>query len=620
MSTAQLIGIDQILLILVAGVWAASAGVAVAALRGAAGNLAPIAAALLAAAIVMTALRGLTTAGLATAGWWFAAEKITLAMPLVVLPGLVAGAVTLPDLIRFWRHGSPLDPARTLPVVIAAIGAVAGIACGLLISYPVTVPAAVIVLLGFAGASALAWRILAGRTGDRWRVAGTAVLTVAVAWAISGSWSGGPFHAGHQEAAGGVSVASLVGETVAGAREFTLTAKPATLKLPSGRTFEAWSFNGQSPGPTLRVKQGEHVELTLRNELPGQAVTIHWHGYDVPSGEDGVPGVTQDAVLPGGSHVYRFRAADPGTYWYHSHQTSSVAVAKGLFGLLVVEPDPGDHTLALHSYGGMTMALDDLPPSDALVKTTIKPGSPVRLRVVDTDSLPVELGLTGVPYKLAAVDGTDVPGATGLHGDRLRLAAGGRYDLTFTMPTGPVYLDVEGHPGLLINGDTPPAAASGPVLDVTAYGSGAPVPQEFDQEITWVLDHTLAMVGGLPRLAHTVNGKGFPNIPAPLVKEGQKVLIRVVNRSSDTHPMHPHGHHVQILSKNGVPANGIWMDTFDVRPGEVWEVALTADNPGMWMSHCHDLAHAVQGMEFHLAYEGVTSPYDLGGKAGNHPA
>ncbi|GIH28800.1 hypothetical protein Aph01nite_71100 [Acrocarpospora phusangensis] len=632
MSTGQLIGVDQILLVLVAGLWAAAAGVAVAALRGAAGNLAPIAAGLLAAAIAATCLRGWTTAALASAGWWFAAEKLTLALPLVAIPGLAAAAVTLPSLIRFWRHGSPPDPARTLPVVLAAVGAAAGIACALLIAYPVTVPAAAVLLLAVAGASALAWRVLSGRTGDRWRVAGTAVLMLGVSWAITGGWSGSAFHAGHDAEAAGVSVASLAGRPEPAARKFTLTAEPATLRLPSGRTFEAWSFNGQSPGPTLRVKQGEHVEVTLRNELPGQAVTIHWHGYDVPSGEDGVPGVTQDAVLPGGSHVYRFRATDPGTYWYHSHQHSSVAVAKGLYGLLVVDPvdpvgpvgpvgpAPGDHTLALHTYGTMTLSLDGRPPSDALVKTTIRPGAPVRLRVVGTDSSPVEMGLTGTPYELAAVDGTDVPGATVLTGDRLRLAAGGRYDLTFTMPANPVYLDVNGHPGLLLNGGTPPAPAAGPVLDITRYGSGAPVPAEFDQEITWVLDRTLAMVDGLPRLAYTVNGKGFPNIPTPLVKEGQKVLIRVVNRGSDTHPMHPHGHHVQVLSKNGRPANGLWMDTFDVRPGEVWEVALTADNPGMWMSHCHDLAHAVQGMEFHLAYEGVTSPFDLGGEAGNHPA
>jgi FtsP/CotA-like multicopper oxidase with cupredoxin domain len=125
-------------------------------------------------------------------------------------------------------------------------------------------------------------------------------------------------------------------------------------------------------------------------------------------------------------------------------------------------------------------------------------------------------------------------------------------------------------------------------------------------------------VDGVPKLGHTVNGKAWPNIPTPLVRQGQTIKITVVNRSRDTHPMHPHGHHIQVLSRDGVPANGLWMDTFDVGPGEVWEVALIADNPGMWMSHCHDLAHAVQGMEFHLAYEGITTRFDV--TAGNHPA
>ncbi len=384
--------------------------------------------------------------------------------------------------------------------------------------------------------------------------------------------------------------------------------------------METWSFNGQNPGPTLRVKQGETLEVTLRNELPGgQGVTIHWHGYDVPASEDGVPGVTQDAVQPGGEHVYRFTADDPGTYWYHSHQNSSVAVAKGLFGLLIVEPAEGDHTVALHAYGNVqTLAFDDRPATDRQVQATIPPGTPVRLRIADTNSLPITLGLSGTTFRLTSVDARDLAGPTDLRDRRLKLAAGGRYDLAFTMPGTPVFLSVEGHPGLAINGQAAPA--TGDLLDVTAYGSRPQIRERFDQEIVWVLDKTFAMVDGVPRLAHTVNGKGYPNIPTPVVREGERVRITIVNRSGDLHPMHPHGHHVEVLSRNGRPANGMLVDTFDVEPGEVWEVALTADNPGLWMSHCHDLAHAVQGMEFHLAYEGITTPYDIGGPAGNHPA
>ncbi|MEU6412474.1 multicopper oxidase family protein [Microbispora sp. NPDC046933] len=641
MSTARLIALDQILFVLVAAAWAATAGVAWAGLRqpAAAGRRTRlIAAALCAAAIVVTALRVAVTLGLARAGWWFVAEKVTLALPLVVAPALASAAVSLPRLLRVPSvSGAPAPSPRLVafPLMTTAYGAVAGIACGVVISYPVTAGGAAAVLALFAAACVVSWRLLGPmrRPGDRWQAAGTGVLALAVALTVGGGWSGGHPHSDDHASAQGISVDLLRGPAASAAggpagarprvRRFTLTAQPATVRLASG-PIDAWSFNGQVPGPVLRVRQGDLVEVVLRNRLPGQAVTVHWHGYDVPSGEDGVPGVTQNAVAPGKTHVYRFRAEDAGTYWYHSHQNSSVAVPRGLFGLLVVDPaaplpESEDHILALHTFGTRpTLSVDGAAPSDGLTRLTLPPGARARLRVVNTDTRPVVLGLGGAPYRIAAVDGGDVPGATDLDGARLHLAAGGRYDLTFTVPSGPVLLTAGDRPALLVNGPDLPRAAAGPIVDITRYGTRTAPPARFDQEVTWVLDKTLAMADGLPRLAQTVNGKAWPNIPTPVVRQGQTVRITVVNRGTDTHPMHPHGHHVRILSRNGVPATGLAMDTFDVAPGEVWEVALVADNPGMWMSHCHDLAHAAQGMEFHLAYEGVTTPYVMGG--GNHPA
>jgi FtsP/CotA-like multicopper oxidase with cupredoxin domain len=72
------------------------------------------------------------------------------------------------------------------------------------------------------------------------------------------------------------------------------------------------------------MKQGELVEVTLVNKNIDSGATIHWHGLDVPNAEDGVAGVTQDAVMPGEKHVYRFIAEQTGTFWYHSHQESGV--------------------------------------------------------------------------------------------------------------------------------------------------------------------------------------------------------------------------------------------------------------------------------------------------------
>jgi FtsP/CotA-like multicopper oxidase with cupredoxin domain len=79
--------------------------------------------------------------------------------------------------------------------------------------------------------------------------------------------------------------------------------------------------------------------------------------------------------------------------------------------------------------------------------------------------------------------------------------------------------------------------------------------------------------------------------------------------------MHTHGHRVLVESRDGEPVRGspLWLDTFDVQPGEVWTVLLRADNPGIWMAHCHNLEHATQGMVVHLTYQGVSTPYAPGG-------
>jgi FtsP/CotA-like multicopper oxidase with cupredoxin domain len=153
----------------------------------------------------------------------------------------------------------------------------------------------------------------------------------------STDFGGGPAHdhAGH----GGVSVEQLSGPQ-AGKPDYriTLVARKAEVELAPGRTSEAWTFNGQVPGPEIRVHQGDLVEATLVNDDIDDGVTIHWHGVDVPNAEDGVAGVTQNAVMPGERYTYRFRAEQRGTFWYHSHQISSRQVRRGLYGAFVIEP------------------------------------------------------------------------------------------------------------------------------------------------------------------------------------------------------------------------------------------------------------------------------------------
>ena len=175
-----------------------------------------------------------------------------------------------------------------------------------------------------------------------------------------------------------------------------------------GRSIPGFTVNGTSPGPEIRARQGQLIEVHLRNESVTDGVTLHWHGVDVPNAMDGVAGVTQDAVPVGGEFTYRFVAEQAGTYWYHSHQVSNPQVAGGLLGSLVVMPKSGiaqqvDVSAVAHTYGGVRTIngkAEDL-------RVPAQPGQRVRVRVTNTDNGPMKVWTSG-PYRLLAVDGTDV--------------------------------------------------------------------------------------------------------------------------------------------------------------------------------------------------------------------
>ena len=119
----------------------------------------------------------------------------------------------------------------------------------------------------------------------------------------------------------------------------------------------------------------------------------------------------------------------------------------------------------------------------------------------------------------------------------------------------------------------------------------------------------------------SINGHLYPDMPMMTVREGDVVKVRISNHSGKSHPMHIHGHHAIVLSRDGKPSTGSpwWFDSLEVRNGESFDIAFVADNPGIWMDHCHNLKHAREGMVTHLMYEGVTTPYKLGSDSGNEP-
>ncbi len=641
MTTSGLLAIDLLVAVVTAAAWL-GAGVAAVARRP------RLALGLFAGALVASLGRVVSILVLAGAGWWFVQDRVTVAGPLLVVAGVVAAVLAGPRLVTAVRSGVPADPDRVAaPLFTAGYAAIVGPVVTLLFGYPATWSIGLIAA-ALVGVAALVTRRVggsagsggAGGSGDS---GGSAPVTRAgivaiLATGLLGVWlavlpgsdvdpGGGAAHA----AAPVRAVTGLRGPTAPAPggtiRRYTLTARTGTVTLASGRRVAAWTFNGQVPGPPITATQGDLIEVTLRNVDIGAGVTLHWHGYDVPAGDDGAPGLTQDAVKPGQEYTYRFLADQVGTYWYHTHEVSDQGVKLGLYGALVVNPRSGpapgvDLTLPVHTFAGTVSFGDQDRPIDRAVPA----GTPVRLRLIDTDSTPVLFTVAGTGYRLVAVDGTDLNQPGELTRVGLRLAAGGRYDLAFTMPAGPVTLLAADKPGTGLRLHPPGTAAptgidstaGWPELDLTRYGVPAATPfdahSHVDRQFTLVLDRGLALSGAKPEYAFTVNGRAYPSVPTELVRQGDLVRMTVVNRSGDTHPWHLHGHRVLVLSRNGHPVTGspLWMDTFDVRPGEVWQVAFRADNPGMWMNHCHNLGHAAQGMALHLGYAGVSTPFHGG--------
>jgi FtsP/CotA-like multicopper oxidase with cupredoxin domain len=425
-------------------------------------------------------------------------------------------------------------------------------------------------------------------------------------------------------------------------KEFTLTAAPITV---GGHT--AWAYNGTVPGPELRVTQGDRVKVILFNHLPA-ATSIHWHGINVPGAMDGVAGITQDAVPAGGMYVYEFIANEAGTYWYHSHQDAMNQIPQGLVGSIVVEPKDAsqdrvrDYSVLVHSQPG-TDALEVNGTSSLHLDAV--PGDTVRLRITNgaepgLDLAPLTPVLVGAPYEVAALDGHDLSGPQELGPQRIPLGMGQRADLVFTMPdTGAVRLvglkqvgfpwSSPSSPVVTIGDGPVPAAVnvlSLPRFDLTRYGTpvGDPLADasHFDVTHEIILGGGFGFRNGSADFTDTFSGRASPYIPPINVREGQLIHLRIVNPGDhSSHPIHIHGHIFTVLAKNGHPLTGspVHTDTVLVGPHETWDVAFKADNPGIWMLHCHILMHAASGMSMTINYEGVYTPFTMGTSSGNIP-
>ncbi|MBI2791791.1 MAG: copper oxidase [Gammaproteobacteria bacterium] len=208
-------------------------------------------------------------------------------------------------------------------------------------------------------------------------------------------------------------------------KEFHLVAEPVVREFAPGMRAHLWGYNGQSPGPTIEVVEGEKVRIFVTNRLP-EHTTIHWHGQPLPSGMDGVGGLNQPQIKPGKTFVYEFEARRSGTFMYHPHADEMVQMAMGMMGFWVTHPkDPDfmkvdrDFCFLLASYdvdpGSYTPKVSTMldfnlwafnsrvfPGIDSLV---CRQGDRVRVRVGNLTMTNHPIHLHGMDFVVAGTDG-----------------------------------------------------------------------------------------------------------------------------------------------------------------------------------------------------------------------
>lgn len=399
--------------------------------------------------------------------------------------------------------------------------------------------------------------------------------------------------------------------------EYDLTAAPVQWEISPGLVVDGWGYNGQVPGPELHVREGDVLRVRLHNRLP-VPTTIHWHGIDVPNDMDGVPFVTQDAVLPGEDFNYELVATNPGTRMYHSHVDTNLQLELGLYGVLIVEPhvpEPvrydRDFTYILdekaldvtpavalgqaqvrnqeagNGRGGAfayDLFLINGKAADAIPPLRIGVGQRIRLRLVNLGSLPHAMHLHGHSFTVIATDGNPVPPAARVTKDTILLGPGERYDLEIVGNNPGVWMfhchmPNHGENGMMTALVYDGFEIPGMPMQQSALPAG-PAPTDDAPH-----DHGDACCPAVPTAGPVV-----PSAPPVAAEPGANtMLVNVVdNRFEPAVIRVPVG--TTVVWKNignnvhtSTSFDGIW-DTGTIRPGEEAPVAFS--QPGEYRYFC----------------------------------
>ena len=215
---------------------------------------------------------------------------------------------------------------------------------------------------------------------------------------------------------------------------FDLICQIVQWEVTPGKLVEAWTYNGVTPGPEIRVTEGDTVRIHVSNELP-ESTVVHWHGLMVPNSQDGVPFITQPPIEPGERFTYEFpiREGNAGAHMYHSHHNAALQVTRGLLGAFIVEPkDPAtrpaydrEYTMVLNDgpIGGFSINGKGFPATQPVV---VKQDERILIRYMNEGLMIHPMHLHGMPMTVFAQDGYLLPQPYMC--DTLNIAPGQRFE------------------------------------------------------------------------------------------------------------------------------------------------------------------------------------------------
>ena len=408
------------------------------------------------------------------------------------------------------------------------------------------------------------------------------------------------------------------GDTPAPAAEgvFSFDAGPARLQFAPApaQPVAAYAYAGAIPGPLIRLKQGEELELKFANKL-ADPTTLSFPGLRTTNGAAGVGGLTQERLKPGDSADIRFTPPDSGFNLYlpRAGSTDASQQGRGLFGPIIVEeakaPDVDfDAAVVLSDWNidasgrikddfadpaigrgsGRKGAVLFANGATAPLKLSARPGARVRLRLGSAATARLaSIAISGAKILIVAVDGQPSEPFEPLN-NQFPMGPGARFELMFDMPRdlgAGVRLELRGdggdadRPFIAIAPEGEPVA---PRSEPTRLAANPRLPTEIGLESARRCDFTISGGGSAP---FAMNGATFVDWapkPAYVIPRGQPAVFALANKTAVVQAIRLWGHVARLLHLMDDGWEPYWRDTILIQPGRTVHVAFVADNPGKW--------------------------------------